>query len=380
MSAPEFPKGGNPIAKESKGDLRRQKAEALRRRADLAAEKYRQKQEKLQKKALEDSAKSMLAWTHFIGAVILTALVVVFVAGELVITLQTLLGMMDVQLPELLDESPIFKSFETMTAAVVVCAGILFGIYILDLLGFLPLMPIHLLSINVQRIMLSLVICCCVGTFVVVGSLAAYRCVSLQGGMDMDMMEEPMTGDVTDLFEAAPAGVASALSNHNLTLATTDTEIKLISISLIGIALLGALGAILAFNGPVVLLMFLTLGVVALISGGTAVFGLLTRLLHWIIMIGYSILHMILNALLRMMSFVARPFVRLFSLRGTDHDGGDNTEPSSGRRDELPPRGTPRIVNSPPQNDIQSPPQSNPQPEADQTSFESSDAEWNPLA
>jgi len=358
-----------PLEKGGRGDFRSRKAESLRRRADLAEEKYSRKQEKLHQKAIEDSGKSMLAWTHLIGAVILTVLIVVFIAGELVITLQTLLGMMDVPLPEVLDESPLFKSFEMMTAAVLVCAGILFGIYILDLLGFLPLIPVHMLSINVQRIMLGLLICCCVGTFVVVGSLSAYRCVSLQGGMDMDMMEEPMTGDVTDLFGAAPAGVASALSNRNPTLTTTDTEFKLISISLIGIALLGALGAILAFNGPVVLLMFLTLGAVAVVSGGFAVFGLLTRLFHWIIMIGYSILHMILNALLGMIAMVARPFVRLFSIHFPDlsNGDGDNVELSPG----LPPRESPRTVEPTARNDQPS--------EADQSTFDSSDAEWNPL-
>ena len=405
MSAPEFPKGGNPIAKESKGDFRRQKAEALRRRADLAAEKYRQKQEKLHQKALEDSAKSMLAWTHFIGAVILTALVVVFVAGELVITLQTLLGMMDVQLPELLDESPIFKSFETMTAAVVVCAGILFGIYILDLLGFLPLIPVHLLSISVQRIMLSLMVCCCVGTLVVVGSLAAYRCVSLQGGMDMDMMEEPISGDVIDRFEMVPAGVTPASAEPHSTLTTTAAEAKLISISLIGISLLGAIGAVLAFNGPVTLLLFLTIGIMALITGVMAVFGLFIRLLRWIIIIVYSILHMILNALLGMMTMVARPFVRLFSLRGTDlsNENIDNTE-HTGTGTQLPPREPPRIVEPSQQNAnqgfephssseqaeepplresapiVETPPQDEPQREADQSPFRSSDEEWNPLA
>ena len=366
----------------SKDGFKRRKAEALRRRADLAEEKYRRKQEKLRQKALEDSAKSPLAWTYLIGGVILTALMVVFIAGELVITLQTLLGMMDVPLPRVLDESPLFKSFEVMTAAVLVSAGILFGIYIFDLLGFLPLIPVHLLSISVQRIMLSLIIGCFVGTLVVVVALAAYRSVSLQGGMDVGTMEEPMTDDVTARFEAVPAGVASAPSNYNPTLTTTDMEAKLIFISLVGISLLGLIGAIFAFNGPVVLLMFLSLGVMALISGVTAVFGLGTRLLHWIIMIVYSILHMVLSTLLRMASMVARPFVRLFCLRSTDlnNDAVDNIEPSSEQGEELPPRESPRIVEPPPQNDLQSPPQSDPQSGADQHPFEPSDAEWNPLA
>jgi len=355
------------IDNEKDDGFRKRKAEALRRHADLAAERYSRKQEKRRQKAMEYSAKSLLVWTHLIGAVILTVLIVVFIAGELVITLQTLLGMMDVPLPEVLDESPLFKSFEMMTAAVLVCAGILFGIYILDLLGFLPLIPLHLLSINVQRIMLGLVICCCVGTFVVVGSLAAYRCVSLQDGMDADMIGEPMTGDVTDLLGAVPTGMESASSE---TLTATDMEAKLITISLVGISLLGAIGTILAFNGPVVLLVFLTLGAVALISGGMAAFGLLTRLLYWLTMIGYSILHMILNALLGMMVMVARPFVQIFALHRTDlaNDDGDNTELSSG----LPPRESPRTAAATGQNDQQS--------EADQSPFDSSDAEWNPLA
>ena len=347
------------------------KAESLRRRADLVAERYSRKQEKRRQKAMEDSSKSLLTWTHLIGAAILTILLVVFIAGELVITLQTLLGMMDVPLPEVLDASPLFKSFEMMTAAVLVCAGILFGIYILDLLGFLPLIPLHLLSINVQRIMLGFVICCCVGTFVVVGSLAAYRCVSLQDGMDTDVMGEPMTGDVTDLLGAVPTGMESASSE---TLTATEMEAKLITISLVGISLLGAIGTILAFNGTVVLLVFLTLGVVALISGGMAAFGLLTRLLYRLTMIGYSILHMIVNALLGMMVLVARPFGQIFALHRTDltNDEGDNVEPPAGRRDELPPRESPRTVAPTVQNDQQS--------EANQSTFDSSDAEWNPLA
>jgi len=386
-----------------KDGLKRQKAESLRHRADLAAEKYQKKQEKLRQKAMEDSTKSMLSWTHLIGAVILTALTVIFIAGELVITLQTLLGMMDVQLPKVLDENPIFKSFEIMTAAVLVSAGILFGIYILDLLGFLPLIPVHLLSITVQRIMLGLMTCCCVGTVVVVGALAGYRCVSLQGGMDADMMAEPMAGDVIDRFEMVPAGVTPASPEPHSTLTTTDAEVKLISISLIGISLLGAIGAILAFNGPVTLLLFLTVGIMALITGVTAVFGLFTRLLRWIIMILYSLLHMLLNALLAMAAMVARPFVRVFSIHGTDinNDGEDNTETFPQQGENLPPHQPPRIVETSQQNAdggsdsdqmsespriVETPTQDEPQTEAEQTpqeertSFEPSNAEWNPLA
>jgi hypothetical protein len=373
---PPLTKGG----KRGFGDFRSRKAESLRRKADFFAEKYRQKQEKLKKKAMEDSAKSPLAWTHLIGAVILTALMVVFIAGELVITLQTLLGITDVPMPKILDESPLFKSFEMMTAAVLVCAGILFGIYILDLLGFIPLIPVHLLSLSVQRIMLIIVIGSGVGTLVVGGALATYRCISLQGGMDI--MEEPMTGDVTDRFDSVSVGTTSAASNHQLTLTTTDLEAKLISISLVGIALLGLIGAVLAFNGPVVLLLFLTVGIMALISGIAAVFGLFVRLLRWIIMILYSLLHMGLNALLGMMATVARPFVRMFKIHGTDlsNDDGDNNEPSSGRGEELPPPQPPRIVEPTPPNDPQAPPQNEPpHPGVDQPNFNPSDTEWNPL-
>jgi hypothetical protein len=372
---PPFPKEG----KRGLGDFRGQKAESLRRKADLAAEKYQKKQEKLRQKAMEDSAKSPLAWTHLIGAVILTALMVVFIAGELVINLQTLLGITDVPMPKILAESPLFQSFEMMTAAVLVCAGILFGIYILDLLGFIPLIPVHLLSLSVQRIMLIIVIGCGVGTIVVGGALATYRCVSLQGGVDI--MEEPMTGDVTDRFGAVSVGATSAASKHQLTLTTTDMEAKLISISLVGIALLGLIGAILAFNGPVTLLLFLTLGIMALITGVTAVFGLFVRLLRWIIMILYSLLHLGLNALLGMMATVARPFVRMFNIHGTDiSNDGDNTEELSSQAEELPPREPPRIVETPPPNDPQTPPQHEPPPpEVEPPNFKPSDTEWNPL-
>ncbi|MFQ6043311.1 MAG: hypothetical protein ACE5PV_20860, partial [Candidatus Poribacteria bacterium] len=233
----------------------------------------------------------------------------------------------------------------------------------------------------------SLVIGCCVGTFVVAGSLAAYRCISLQGGMDM--MEEQMTGDLTDRFDSVSEGATSAQENQNPTLTSTVMEDKLIFISLVGIALLGLMGAIFAFNGPVVLLVFLTLGIMALITGVTTVFGLFIRLLRWIIMIVYAILHMILNALLGISAMVARPFVILFSIHGTDinNDGEDN-------EDNVPPQQPPRIVETSQQNANQpsSSPQSeeappdNPQtvvdqtlPEEDGPSFKPSDAEWNPL-
>jgi len=353
------------------------KAETLRRLAAKSAVKYRERQEKRMRREMDNARKGQLCWTHLIGGFILSALMVVFFAGDIFITLQTILGMMGIDMPEALANNSILGSFEIMTAAVMVSSGILFGVYIFDLLGFIPIIPLHLLSVRIQRWLLGIMIFCGLFTFLVVGSLAAYRVISFQSSSGIEKMDMMESLDITSRLETYDMEYTnfSGELNSGCMPANTDMETKLNYISLIGTSLLAAMGTIMAFNGPIILLVFISLGFVGLIGGIFHLFGGLIRVIHRLLALLLSVIYMLLELILRIANILARPIIKLFSIHGTDDiDENEEIEPQPPQHGPDTPTREPVQTIIEPTDEVNSPQQE----QNNQKDYEPSDAEWNP--
>jgi hypothetical protein len=290
------------------------RSQALRRIAERSSEKSRIKQEKRCQKELTRLTKPKLYWTNIIGGIIVSALLIVYIAGDIFITLKTLLGMMDVELPESITNNSLFSSFEILTAAILVSNGILFGIYIFEILGFIPILPLHTLSSKTQKTLLVIAIICTILTLVVVGALAMSRVNS--------MISEPVSSDInvsnSDLDLESDSTIGHLPDEESLNF--TDTDKLLINISLVGVSALAFVGTMFAFNGPIVLIKFLALGFVALIGCLIWLISNIGRLTHGVIMLALSLIYFFVALIVTRISarVLARPIVSFFHIRGTD--------------------------------------------------------------
>jgi len=372
------------------------RSQALRRIAERSSEKCLIKQEKRHQKELARLIKPKLYWTNIIGSIIVSALLVVYIAGDIFITLKTLLGMMDVELPESISKNSFFSSFEMLTSAILVSNGILFGIYIFEFLGFISMLPLHTLSLRNQKILLAIAIVCTLLTLVVVGALAVYRVNSMASETD-NSNADPNTGDLdTELDSTGKQSSDEGLLN------TTNSDKLLQYISFVGISGLAFIGTCLAFNGPIVLIKFLGLGLVALTGCLSWLISSIGRLAHWVIMFVLSFIYFFVALIVTRISarVLARPIIRIFHIRGTDdpddegmlarqqeqndnnqqspsepqaQNHSDNTTTHSNEQSEQDQESSRPDNNTGDQNN-----QQNRQSE-DQASFAPKASEWNPL-
>jgi len=290
------------------------RSQAIRHIAERSSEKNRVKQEKRHQKELARLIKPKLYWTNIIGSTIVSALLVIYIAGDIFITLKTLLGMMDVELPESIVKNSFFSSFEMLTSAILVSNGILFGIYIFEFLGFISMLPLHTLSLRNQKILLAIAIVCTLLTLVVVGALAVYRVNS--------MISEPDSGNIdsnnSDLNIELDSTSVQSLDKESLSPINNGNLLQYISF--VGISGLAFIGTCLAFNGPIVLIKFFGLGLVALTGCLSWLISSVGRLAHWVIMFILSFIYFFVALIVTRISarVLARPIVSFFHIRGTD--------------------------------------------------------------
>lgn len=349
------------------------KAEMLRRRADQATTKYLKKQERIRQKEIENAKKGQLCWTHLIGGLVLSALMIIFIAGDIFINLPTVFGMMGKELPDKLTGNHLFNSFEMLTVAVLIGSGILFGIYIFDLWGSIPLIPVHLFSLRVRRCLLGLMMFCILGTLFTEGVLAFYRGYSLQESTEIEMIDTTGDGDITSRLDAQnPVSTSTpSMASFDQMMKVTDTESKLIYASLVGVSLLATTGSILAFSGPIILVMFLGLGIVAAIGGVVSLFSWLLGLIHRLFMFVLGFIYTLTNMFLGIARMLASPFIRFFQIHGTDRldDNEDTIQPQQ------------QVVQKRARRKVAGESQENQSTEDgdEQNPFTPSDDEWNPL-
>jgi len=356
------------------GGFWHRKAEMLRRRADQASTKYLKKQEQTRQKEIENAKKGQLCWTHLIGSLVLSALMVIFIMGDIFINLPTVFGMVGRELPENLIENQIFSSFEILTVAVLISSGILFGIYIFDLWGSIPLIPVHLFSLRRRRWLLGLMTFCILGSLFTQGLLAVYRGYASQVPTQIEMMDGAGYEDITSHLEennSVSTSTPTELSFDQM-MKSTNTENILRNISFVAITLLATSGSILAFNGPTILVMFLVLGIVAAIGGVIALVGILLGLVHRLFMFVLGIIYTVTNVFLSIARMLATPFVQLFKLHRTDHLP-DESEDAIQTQQQV-------AQSSPEKPDASSTEEyQSTEGQDSQNPFPPSDDEWNPL-
>jgi hypothetical protein len=144
-------------------------------------------------------------------------------------------------------------------------------------------------------------------------------------------------------------------------------------IALVGIPVLAAIGAFMSFNGPIVLVMFLGLWLVAVTAGVVALSAVLGRGLHLLLAMLLGVGYMVLSALLAMAMMIATPVVELFQVRGTDINDDHQAE-GLNHLDPPPPQ------NPPPAGDGPQPPAPERGEEDNRPPFTPSDSEWHLLA
>ena len=277
--------------------------------------------------------------TYFIGAVLLTALAAVLIFTDIFISLQTLYGMMGVEIPRTLRENPIFSSFEMMSGAMLASSGILFGLYFLDLVGFIPILPVHQLPAGTRRVLLYVSIIGVAASLAVSGLLAAYRGKLVEW----------------ELVE---------MSDTNLLTPSNWTPFAV----LMGISLLATTGSILAFYGPVVLLIFIASGLLFLTGGLVFLSSLIIRLAHRIILLLMGIGYRVSIIISRITRMAARPFIKLFHIHGVDED----EEPEEIIDEE-------KEIESDEEATVPQPSTAAEVEDEEGSLFAPADAEWNPL-
>jgi hypothetical protein len=237
-------------------------------------------------------------------------------------------------------EHPIFSSFELMTGLAIVCMGIVFGIYLLDLWGFVPLIPVHLFGFKKQRLLIWMVAFCLIGTIVVTGALGIFRYFAIT--QPAEIIESSRTGDISSPFDIDGGNTIPPDFEASIEPTTEMSVVEKIAvaISLVGIPVLALVGVALSFNGVAVLAMFLILGGIATVSGGVALLAVFARLFHHLLVFIFSVIYVLFNALTGMTGMIAAPFVQAFCLRGTDPppDAGQGNAPDPPQGHYPPPQ------------------------------------------
>ena len=350
-------------------------AVSLRQRAQQVQTDYDQRLAERHRKVIESHAKPHLVWTHALGAVLLTALFSVLVAAELLITVQTIAGISGTKLSGFLAEGPIAHSFHYLTGGCVVASGVTFGIFIVELLGFLPFVPLHIFGPGVQRTFLCLAVVMMVLTIALASGLAVYRADALSYNSVSEVSDATLTSSVEGLV--LPGGqVASPVDTSLDPPAQEPGEPSghIVRYLLVGIAGIALVASVFAFFGPCVAAVFIALAVVAICAALLWCFGGLMRMVHRAITIVLVFFYSLLNFIRGFCLSLASTIVRIFRLKLTDVPDSATESAQSAEQSNAISSGNRQILATMPQRVAQEP--IAPQPAEPQVA---TTIEWNPL-
>ncbi len=294
-------------------------ASSLRERAQQAQTQYDQRLADRYRKAIENQAKPELAWTHALGAVILTALFAVLATADLLITVQTIAGISGTKLSGFLAEGPIAHSFDYLTGGCVVASGLTFGVFIAELLGFLSFVPLHTFGHGVQRALLFLSAFMFVLTIALSCGLAVYRADALS----YPAVTENADGDATQPDDGLvlPGGqfvTPDVATSESPAQAPSESIGRMFGYLLAGIAGITLVATMYAFLGLKTLVVFLALAIVALFAAAVWCLGGVMRMVHRAITIVLVFLYSLFNFIRGFCQSLASTIVRIFRLKLTD--------------------------------------------------------------
>lgn len=160
------------------------------------------------------------------------------------------------------------------------------------------------------------------------------------------IISEPVSNDGIGIIDgdldSEPNSSINEQSLNEESLKFTDTDKLLSHISLVGVSTLALIGTLFAFNGPIVLIKFFGLGLVALIGCLSWITSSIGRLVHWVIMFVLSFIYFFVAIIVTRIAarVLARPIVSIFHIHGTDDPDDDGMlarQPEQNDSNQQPP-------------------------------------------